>query len=307
MRTVTATLQAFRAKAFRAAPAPGRLLTVPSRHAPRARGRWARLDDFCRRAARLPRFAGAAAAIGFLLVALVYGAVLAGHGRALAEALTGAVGLEVETIRLTGLMEMNEFAVLEALELKDGASLAVYDVAAARARVEALPWIASASVSKFYPGTLAVEITESEPLAIWQRGGVVSLIDRDGAPIADTVGGRFAHLPLVIGNGANRAAGELIETLRRVPALAPRVRGAARVADRRWDLYLDNGVVVRLPETGMDAALASLHAMDVESGLLARDIAAVDLRLADRVLVRLSPRAAADEKRRRMREPGANT
>ena len=56
---------------------------------------------------------------------------------------------------------------------------------------------------------------------------------------------------------------------------------------------LKNGVDVRLPETGMDQALETLLKLDRDSKILSRDIAAIDLRLADRVTVRLSDEAAA--------------
>jgi cell division protein FtsQ len=49
---------------------------------------------------------------------------------------------------------------------------------------------------------------------------------------------------------------------------------------------------VRLPEAGPAAAIETLVALDAEKPLLTRDITVVDLRLADRVTVRLSDAAA---------------
>ena len=47
-----------------------------------------------------------------------------------------------------------------------------------------------------------------------------------------------------------------------------------------------------MPETGVAPALERLVALDREKNLLARDIVAIDLRLPDRVTVRLSDAAA---------------
>lgn len=69
------------------------------------------------------------------------------------------------------------------------------------------------------------------------------------------------------------------------------MKGFIRVAERRWDLRMENGVTVKLPEGNEDAAIAELLRMDRESGLLSRDIASVDLRLADRLVVQLTPDA----------------
>jgi cell division protein FtsQ len=71
------------------------------------------------------------------------------------------------------------------------------------------------------------------------------------------------------------------------------VKAFVRVAGRRWDLKLDNGVIVKLPEHNMERAMADLSAFDRDQKMLERDIVAVDLRLEDRTTVQLTPDAAA--------------
>jgi cell division protein FtsQ len=70
------------------------------------------------------------------------------------------------------------------------------------------------------------------------------------------------------------------------------VRASVLVAERRWNLRLNNGIDVRLPEADVEQALDRLVALDRDKKLLSRDIVAVDLRLPDRVTVRLSDAAA---------------
>ena len=70
------------------------------------------------------------------------------------------------------------------------------------------------------------------------------------------------------------------------------MRASTYVAERRWNLKLKNGIDVRLPETNIEGALATLVRLDREKNLLSRDITAVDLRLADRLTVRLSDAVA---------------
>ena len=66
----------------------------------------------------------------------------------------------------------------------------------------------------------------------------------------------------------------------------------SRVAERRWNLKLKNGMDVRLPEIEPVPAIEFLLALDKDRQLLSRDITAVDLRIPDRVTVRLSDAAA---------------
>src|SRR6185312_14603180 len=78
----------------------------------------------------------------------------------------------------------------------------------------------------------------------------------------------------------------------RYPELKERMLGAIKVGDRRWTLKLKSGVEVMLPDDNVDEALTSLNKLEQEHGVLERDIAAVDLRLLDRVTVRLHETAS---------------
>ncbi|WP_343072336.1 cell division protein FtsQ/DivIB [Roseibium litorale] len=243
------------------------------------------------RLADLPQWTGSAAALAFLGMTIGYGIILGGYGREVSDSLLTTAGLGIETVKLSGQREIAEFQILEALEIQEGASLALYDAEAARERLDHIAWVKNASVQKLYPNTLKINLEERIPYALWQRGDTVSIITEKGDVITDDVDGRYANLLLVVNHGAQRRAGEIISALDKVPELRPRVRAAFLVGQRRWDLMLENGISIRLPEHGLDAALADLVKMDDDSGLLARDILAVDMRLPDRVVVRLSDEA----------------
>jgi cell division protein FtsQ len=143
-----------------------------------------------------------------------------------------------------------------------------------------------------YPDTLEIRIEEREPFAVWQHGSELTIISEKGDPIAPLQGGRHALLPLVVGPDAPNGAADFIALVRDFPEIASRVKGYVEVADRRWDLRLDNGVTIKLPEEGADVALADLMRMEKENAVLGRDIVSVDLRIADRVVVQLTPEAA---------------
>ena len=151
------------------------------------------------------------------------------------------------------------------------------------------------TVRKFYPGTLAIEITERTPYALWQRDGEVLVMDRNGVPIMPLDKSRFAALPFMVGGGANETAQPFLAELMTQPGIAARMHDAVLVAGRRWDLHLDNGVTVKLPEKGVRAALAQLVKLDSEKQLLARDVVVIDLRLPDRVTVRLPEGRSLDD------------
>lgn len=239
----------------------------------------------------IPRHAGAIAAIAFLASTGLYGMQLGGHGPAVAEALSSSAGFALEDVHISGNAETSDITVLEQIGLNGVTSVLSISVEEARKRLIELPWVVDAQVTKVYPRSLSVKLVERLPVAIWQHGEDLSLIDARGDIIAPFGGARHAELPLYVGLGADRHADELEARLIFHPELKSRVKAAIRVADRRWDLRLDNGVTIRLPEREIDAALARFDDFDAGRGILDRDIEAVDLRLDDRVTLKLTEAA----------------
>jgi cell division protein FtsQ len=119
------------------------------------------------------------------------------------------------------------------------------------------------------------------------------MIADDGTVLESVIAQRFAGLPLLVGKGAERAAPHFIALMARYPSIARELQASVFVAQRRWDLYLKNDIVVSLPEQAPEHALDRLIALDRDKQLLSRDIVAIDFRLPDRVTVRQSDAAAA--------------
>jgi len=248
---------------------------------------------------RVPRFTGAVAALVFLSGAAVYGIVKGEHVQAIfsaikdtADAGANAMGMRIATVSLSGQRQVSREEIFAAAGVTDHSSLLFLDVADARAKLEAIPWIAEATVRKLYPDRLQITVTEREPFALWQQQGKVKVIAADGTVLSEKVEPRLASLSFVVGNGAAARARDFLAVLDKYPSIRDSVRASIYVAERRWNLKLKNGVDVRLPETNLEGALATLARLDREKNLLSRDITAVDLRLADRLTVRLSDAVA---------------
>ena len=239
-----------------------------------------------------PPFAATVATAMLLAASGLYGAYIGGHFPALVQATTARTGFAVDQIRVSGYHETSEIDILDRLELDGWTSLIGFDAEKARERIAALPWVRSAAVRKVYPDEMEVEIEERKPFAIWQHGRDLTIVERSGNAIVPFSDSRQATLPLVIGLGAPEKAAGFLEKIKSYPELASRIKGYIRVGERRWDLRLENGVTIKLPENGEFEAIETILAMDKESGVLSRDIAAVDMRLNDRLVIQLTPEAA---------------
>lgn len=243
-----------------------------------------------------PRFAATMATAALFAATGLYGTYVAGDMPALAQAVTARTGFAVDKVRVFGHRETSEIDVLDKLELDGWTSLIGFDADDARERIASLPWVESASVRKVYPDVLEIRLQERKPFAIWQHESELSIIGAKGNIIAPFTGARHSDLPLVVGPGAGEQAAGFVASVAAFPEIASRVKGYIQVADRRWDLRLDNGMTIRLPETGVARALADVVAMDREQQLLSRDVMTIDMRLSDRVVVQLSPEAASARK-----------
>jgi len=153
--------------------------------------------------------------------------------------------------------------------------------------LQGLGWIRGVSVARRLPDEVDVRITEAVPVAIWQHDGNFELVDIEGKPIGGGGMGRFAQLPVLVGDSAPQHAGELFAMLSREPDLAARVTAAVWVSERRWNIRFDNGVDVKLPAESAQAAWSLLARLEREKRLLARDISVIDMRLPDRLTIRL--------------------
>jgi cell division protein FtsQ len=265
-------------------------------------GRWKLLLRRLRRLVR-PAFFGASAlglvaGIGLLVRSAATPGRAAVGGLALPREqlahISAALGWRVREVIVEGRSNTPEPLLRAAIGVSPGDPVLGFSVGDTQARIETLPWIESAAVERRLPGTVLVMLTERRPYAIWQSRGKFTLIDRSGQMLADQDVGAFKFLPLLVGAGAAEHAAELLEALARYPVLQTHMVAAVRVGDRRWNLCMQNGAEVLLPEGHAAAALQRLAALQEAHDLLGRPLQVIDIRLPDRMVLRPQPVQAAE-------------
>src|SRR6516225_2818180 len=221
---------------------------------------------------------------------------------------TALFGLTVADITVEGRETTDRETILEALGVGLGTPILAANPTRAKEQLEALPWVRTAVIERRLPDTLYVRLVERKPLALWQHGGKLDLIDREGAVIPVTRLDRFAKLPMVVGQSAASHAAELLDMLATEPDLASRVSAAIRVGDRRWNLRIDNAIDVLLPADAAASAWTQLARLERSSAILKRDVQVVDVRLPDRLVLRVSPEAPKETPTsKKGRPPAKNT
>jgi cell division protein FtsQ len=208
------------------------------------------------------------------------------------NALANAAGFRITSVTINGRKQLTQDEVLAIGGVNGRSSLLFLDAASVRDSLKANPWIADATVLKLYPGALQINITERQPFALWQENGKLSVIADDGAVLEPYVTRRFASLPLVVGKGAETRARDFLALVAKYPTVNSQLKAVIFIGERRWNLRFKDGLDIRLPETDVGNALATLVKYDRDDKLFSRDITAIDMRLPDRLTVRLSDEAA---------------
>ncbi len=288
----------FQGFSFFHARAAGRAKAAP-RPAPRRKPRRHEESGALATFLRLPGL-GSVLAIGLLAGAGVLGAVANGQYAAFvddygapSDIVARALGFGIDSVTIAGQHEVTEKQILAIAGVDSKQSLLFLDAGALRDRLLALPLIKNASVRKFFPGRLVIDVTERKPYGLWQKDGAVSIVAADGAPIDKLNNPKFESLPFVVGDGANERIGEYVALLDGAGDLRGKIRAGVLVSRRRWNLKMTSGVDVLLPEANPQQAVAILARLEAESGLIEKAVVALDLRVPGKLYVRLTEEAAA--------------
>jgi len=205
-----------------------------------------------------------------------------------------AMGFVVKQVDVMGEGRLNEADVRAAIGIYPGEYFFGADLERAQMRTESLPWVDRAVVRRLWPNRIVVQLVETTPYALWQQGGQFSLVSAKGEEITklDTVRSLPKGLKTLIGENAPEHAPIIEAALEKHDDIWARTETLVHMRSGRWDIYLDGGVKVKLPVHGVDAALQRLADLQVKTQILDRELAAIDLRLSDRISF---PPAAKDD------------
>lgn len=206
-----------------------------------------------------------------------------GHG---VDGKFGEAGFRLRTVHVQGASAMATPDIVKAAGVYRDQPLIGLDLEQLRTEVKKVGWVKDARIVRLLPDTLVIAIEERRQLAVWQHAGRSVVIDDRGNVIPEAAPERFTTLPLVVGQGADRHASEVLPLLAQRPKLMARLEALVRVDDRRWDLRLKDGTIVQLPAVGEDSALIALDALDQKQRVLDLGLGRIDLRSPEMVVVR---------------------
>jgi cell division protein FtsQ len=198
--------------------------------------------------------------------------------------------IQVSTIEGASAISPARAAEVRALIVPDGRqSILSLNPTDVKTRVESLDWVQGVRVRRLWPNDMLIEVERRQEYARWQEDGEMSVIDANGERLLTERAADHSNLPLVVGQGAGPASPAMLAALESLPQVRAHLRALVRVGDRRWNVELTSGTTVALPEENPEAALAQLEDLQTEHALLDRPLAQIDMRVPDRVAIRVHP------------------
>ena len=155
--------------------------------------------------------------------------------------------------------------------------------------VESSEWVKRASIKKVLPSTLKINVTENDPYAIYFQEGKSFLIDLDGSIISEINLNNYED-DLLFVRGENSP--ELLEQLIRdvniaFPDLTQTLEEVEFIEKRRWNLKLNNKLLVKLPDENIQQSLKNLKQLFEEQEVMESNIIEIDLRIQGRAALKV--------------------
>ena len=207
---------------------------------------------------------------------------------------TQKAGFCVTQIFIEGRTHVALNALKKQLAIEIGDPIFLHSLGEIKQKVESFPWIKEAKIKRLLPGSFYIYLNEHVPLAIWKSKKGFSLIDTKGNIIPCPDSENPSNLPIIIGENAPKNFLSLQPLLEKFAKAIPVIHGALFLRSLRWNLYLENNIVVKLPENDIAHALARLSHM--KHFIAKHLLASIDLRFSDAIIIEYKS-SSGDQKR----------
>ena len=196
---------------------------------------------------------------------------------------------QIELLKITGVDDQTAETIRSTLDLHFPVSSFELELGTLREQIEALDHVKEAKLNLIEGKLLEVEITKRRAVLLWRKGRELELLDENGVR-AGVVESRLDRrdLPLIAGIGAEESIDEALSIFQAATPIKARLRGLRRMGERRWDVVLDRGQMIQLPEEAPITALQRVIALQATQNLLDKDIRAIDMRVPSRPIIRMS-------------------
>lgn len=153
-------------------------------------------------------------------------------------------------------------------------------------RVSADPDISGVAIRRLPNGEIKIRADMRVVVASWTDGEKYYPLDNTGAPINKPLSIRPENT-LIFSGKVPKDISKITNTLKHTPGLFYRIDKMEFIEDRRWDIFLTNGIRIMLPEENFEEAIKKLDKTNKQNMILDKQIKLLDMRDLSRPLVKI--------------------
>ena len=198
-------------------------------------------------------------------------------------------GFYVQHIYITGNNNVQKENILSIINNKEYKTIFDINLFKIHNNLLSNEWIETVKIERILPSLIKIQIIEKKPVAIWQTKLGNKLITKDGSIISNADITAFKNsLPIIIGKGANKDAFLILQILKKNPDLYNNVWSISYINKRRWNVHLNQGVIVLLPRTKIYDAWSKIGFLQKKYKILDIGLTEIDIRNKNQIFAKIN-------------------
>ncbi len=147
------------------------------------------------------------------------------------------------------------------------------------------PWIKSVVVVKKLPNTINILIEKKKPIAIYQKNDNFFLVSKEGDIITSIKDKENYNFPIITGENSPKNIDNMLSIIDKFYVVKKKLNSLSFVRNRRWDLIVSSGIIVKLPEENIEHALEILSIILKEYNINRNTVKYIDLRIPENIIL----------------------
>ena len=199
------------------------------------------------------------------------------------------LGFIVQDVDVLGIENLEKKQIIHHITYGKCKNLLCINLKLTKKKLEKLNWIKSAELKFVLPSTVQVIITEEKASFILKKENDYSTLNIQGKVIETNkfLKTKYSALLVLDGQDVKNNIYDLTKILDKSPTLAKSITGATFVSKRRWSLKYKYNIIIDLPELDPEKAFKQISDLDKKHGLLSNKLERIDLRLENRMIIKL--------------------
>lgn len=205
------------------------------------------------------------------------------------HAIASDIGLNINSIELEGNKIISDEEIIDTIIYDEFGNEILPNMSFSLAKMEEKilqnKWVDKVYLKKKLPDKLLITIVEKKPFAILKNKEKEELIDEKGSSITSKIDNVYRDLLTVTGSYTEKDTKEIFSLIMSYDNLYHRIKQLDYIGNRRWNMLLNNDILLMLPEKNIRQSLDKILDKNYEENILNRDIKYIDLRIEDKIII----------------------